>query len=65
MGRLGACGDNAAMESFFALLHKNVLDHRSWGTREGCTKVLGQISLREDQEHGIGIEAEVQSAVQG
>ncbi len=34
MGRLGACGDNAAMESFFALLHKNVLDRRSWGTRE-------------------------------
>ena len=34
MGRVGACGDNAAMESFFALLHKNVLDRRSWGTRE-------------------------------
>jgi transposase InsO family protein len=26
MGRVGACGDNAAMESFFALLQKNVLD---------------------------------------
>jgi len=25
MGRVGACGDNAAMESFFALLQKNVL----------------------------------------
>ncbi len=24
MGRVGACGDNAAMESFFALLQKNV-----------------------------------------
>ncbi len=34
MGRVGACGDNAAMESFFALLQKNVLDRRSWGTRE-------------------------------
>ncbi len=34
MGRVGACGDNAAMESLFALLHKNVLDRRSWGTRE-------------------------------
>ena len=28
------CGDNAAMESFFALLQKNVLDRRSWTTRE-------------------------------
>lgn len=27
-------GDNAAMESFFALLQKNVLDRRSWTTRE-------------------------------
>jgi len=26
MGRVGACGDNAAMESFFSLLQKNVLD---------------------------------------
>ena len=26
MGRVGACADNAAMESFFALLQKNVLD---------------------------------------
>jgi putative transposase len=33
MGRVGAAGDNAAMESFFALLQKNVLDRRSWGTR--------------------------------
>jgi len=28
MGRVGACGDNAAMESFFALLQKNVLDQQ-------------------------------------
>ena len=34
MGRVGAAGDNAAMESFFALLQKNVLDRRSWATRE-------------------------------
>ena len=34
MGRVGACGDNAAMESFFSLLQKNVLDRKSWGTRE-------------------------------
>lgn len=34
MGRVGACGDNAAMESFFALLQKNVLDRKRWSTRE-------------------------------
>jgi putative transposase len=34
MGRVGAAGDNAAMESFFSLLQKNVLDRRSWKTRE-------------------------------
>ncbi|MGW4489875.1 IS3 family transposase [Amycolatopsis sp. NPDC004368] len=34
MGRVGACGDNAAMESFFSLLQKNVLDTRRWRTRE-------------------------------
>ena len=33
MGRVGACGDNAAMESFFALLQKNVLDRQRWATR--------------------------------
>jgi transposase InsO family protein len=32
MGRVGAAGDNAAMESFFALLQKNVLDQQSWAT---------------------------------
>ncbi|MEI4274248.1 IS3 family transposase, partial [Klenkia sp. LSe6-5] len=34
MGRVGACGDNAAMESFFSLLQKNVLDRQTWGTRQ-------------------------------
>jgi putative transposase len=34
MGRVGAAGDNAAMESFFALLQKNVLNRRRWATRE-------------------------------
>ena len=33
MGRIGAAGDNAAMESFFALLQKNVLNRQRWGTR--------------------------------
>ena len=34
MGRVGAAGDNAAMESFFALLQRNVLDRQRWATRE-------------------------------
>ncbi len=33
MGRVSAAGDNAAMESFFSLLQKNVLDRQSWVTR--------------------------------
>lgn len=33
MGRVGACADNAAMESFFSLLQKNVLDRQRWSTR--------------------------------
>ena len=34
MGRVGARGDNAAMESFFPLLQKNVPHTRRWRTRE-------------------------------
>ncbi len=34
MGRVGACADNAAMESFFSLLQKNVLNRQRWQTRE-------------------------------
>lgn len=33
MGRVGACGDNVAMESFFSLLQKNVLDRQRWPSR--------------------------------
>lgn len=33
MGRVGTASDNAAMESFFALLQKNVLNPRTWSTR--------------------------------
>jgi transposase InsO family protein len=34
MGRVGACADNAAMESFVSLLQKNVLNRRRWQSRE-------------------------------
>ncbi len=31
---VGACADNAAMESFFRLLQENVLNRRRWTTKE-------------------------------
>jgi putative transposase len=34
MGQVGSAGDNAAMESFFSLLQRNVLDRHRWATRE-------------------------------
>jgi transposase InsO family protein len=34
MGRVGACADNAEMESLFSLLQKNVLNRRRWTSRE-------------------------------
>ena len=34
MGRVAACADNAAMESFFSLLQKNVLNRQRWQTRD-------------------------------
>jgi transposase InsO family protein len=34
MGQVGSAGDNAAMESFFSLLQRNVLDRQKWASRE-------------------------------
>jgi transposase InsO family protein len=34
MGRVGACQDNAAMESFFSLRQKNVLNRQRWTSRD-------------------------------
>jgi len=34
MGQVGSAGDNAAMESFFSLLQKNVLNRQRWTTRD-------------------------------
>jgi transposase InsO family protein len=33
MGRVASAGDNAAMESFWTLLQRNVLDSQQWRTR--------------------------------
>jgi putative transposase len=40
MGRVGACGDNAAMESFNALLQVNVLDLQRWKTRADLSHAI-------------------------
>jgi transposase InsO family protein len=40
MGQVGSAGDNAAMESFFALLQKNVLNTKRWETREELRKAI-------------------------
>ena len=46
MGRVGAAGDNAAMESFFALLQKNVLNTRRWATRQQLRlAIVGRVNL--------------------
>jgi len=37
MGRVAAAGDNAAMESFFSLLQKNVFNRRRWRSRSELT----------------------------
>ena len=34
MGRVGAAGDNAAMESFWSLLQTNVLNQQRWATKQ-------------------------------
>jgi transposase InsO family protein len=36
MGRVASAGDNAAMESFFSLLQKNVLNTKRWQTRSSA-----------------------------
>lgn len=40
MGRVGSSGDNAAMESFFSLLQKNVLNTRRWDSREDLRRAI-------------------------
>jgi transposase InsO family protein len=40
MGRVSSAGDNAAMESFYSLLQKNVLNKRRWRTRDELTYAI-------------------------
>ena len=48
MGRVGAVGDNAAMESFFVLLQNNVLNRHAWVTRQ---QLRSAIVVRIERKH--------------
>ena len=59
MGQVGSAGDNAAMESFFSLLQKNVLNRRAtWDTREELrTEIVYWIEAtyhRRRRQRGLG-----------
>ncbi len=58
MGRVGAAGDNAAMESFFSLLQKNVLDRSRWQTRLELRLAIVQwiegVYHRKRRQRGLG-----------
>jgi putative transposase len=51
-------GDNAAMESFFSLLQKNVLDRQTWATRAKlCLAILSWVEgkyHRKRRQRGLG-----------
>ena len=57
MGRVAA-GDNAAMESFWSLLQKNVLNRQSWATRADlqCAIVywIEHTDNRRRRQRGLG-----------
>ena len=58
MGRVGAFADNAAMESFFSLLQKNVLDRGLWATRPelrlAIVRWIERIYHRKRRQRGLG-----------
>jgi putative transposase len=58
MGRVASAGDNAAMESFYSLLQKNVLDRKRWVTRdELATAIVTWIEHTYDnrrRQRGLG-----------
>jgi len=63
MGRVGAAGDNAAMESFFALLQKNVLNSRRWATRDDLRLAIvtgiERTDHRRRRQRGLGLPAAI------
>lgn len=56
-GRVASAGDNAAMESFFALLQTNVLNRRRWRARPELSYVIHWIEhthSRRRPQRGLG-----------
>ena len=51
IGRVGAAGENAAMESFFSLLQKNVLNRGTWATRDELRSAIVAWIERTYQAH--------------
>lgn len=54
MGRVSCAGDSAAMESFYALLQKNVLGRRQWRTRRELFYQIEHIYNRRRRQRGLG-----------
>ncbi len=58
MGRVSSAGDNAAMESFYSLLQKNVLNRRRWRTRDelafAITYWIEHTYNRRRRQRGLG-----------
>jgi putative transposase len=58
MGRVASAGDNAAMESFFALLQKNLLNRKAWDTRDelriAITRWIERTYHRKRRQRALG-----------
>jgi len=58
MGRVASAGDNAPMESFYALLQKNVLDRKRWTSRDqlayACITWIEHTYNRRRRQRGLG-----------
>lgn len=58
MGRVASAGDNAAMESFWSLLQKNVLNQQTWATRDqlhyAIVRWIEHTYKRRRRQRGLG-----------
>lgn len=63
MGRVGAYGDNATMESFFSLVQNNVLRTRRWSTpaelRQAITTWIEMKYHRQRRQRRLGRQAPI------
>lgn len=54
MGRVSSAGGNAAMESFYSLLQKNVVDRKRWKTRGDLASKVEHTYNRRRRQRGLG-----------